>query len=179
MSTNNTGMSQNDLDAQHAEQFQTWAESDTLGGTDDVVQFPLSSDQMAAIGSTGFNEGWRLTEVEGGTFSGLYVLECEDEKNVFENDSAAEEFVRKQAGQGSEVHQWALAGHMKPVEEVGGKVVNVQLVLNVGYRLNGVSIEELMAQLESNMNHMIGNGGLTGPTEAETETYSFDVTLKG
>ncbi|MFK4136747.1 hypothetical protein ACI2KR_31440 [Pseudomonas luteola] len=49
--------------------------------------------------------------------------------------------------------------------------------LNIEYSPNGVDALELQRMLEESLQSMISNGGLTGHTEAEAESYEIKTEL--
>jgi len=50
-----------------------------------------------------------------------------------------------------------------------------RLIFNVTFEPNGVSNAELIGNMEQMVRHAMGEGLLTGETEAEIETYDFDI----
>lgn len=51
----------------------------------------------------------------------------------------------------------------------------LEVTLKVTYNLNGASFRELKAELESRIYSAIGNGMLSGDSEAEVDTYHLQV----
>ena len=66
-----------------------------------------------------FREGWILTDV-----GGRLDIQRVDELDVFENDDAALEHIREQAGKGSVLHEKALVLHGMPLPAAAGVVAN-------------------------------------------------------
>ena len=53
--------------------------------------------------------------------------------------------------------------------------IKLKLVLEVLYAQNGTSESELKTMLEDSVNHAVGNGLLTGETQATVDTWSCNV----
>jgi len=51
----------------------------------------------------------------------------------------------------------------------------LQMTLKITYRMNGVSVQELLANLNRMVAQGIGNGMLTGENPAEVEEYKLDI----
>jgi hypothetical protein len=175
-------LTQNDLDAQHAEEFQQWAEADTLDFMVDPVppattrhgRLPLTSDQMQVIDEMAQREGWLLAEHSGGKFSGRFMIDKFDEDPRFASDAEAEAFVRKLAEAGSDYHQLALAAHGQHASNVvDDKVVEVTITLKVEYRLNGIGLPVVHNLLRENLEELIGNEGLVDQLPAEVTGWSI------
>lgn len=69
---------------------------------------------LARISATAAIEGWRLFEQTAGAFAGLFMIGKDRAKDCFECDVDAEQFVRLQAANGSQVHLAAIAAHKLP-----------------------------------------------------------------
>lgn len=57
------------------------------------------------------------------------------------------------------------------------ETVNVRLTLDVTYALNGENAAEMVSRLRKMCERAIGEGMLTGETDAEVEEYSMDVVI--
>jgi hypothetical protein len=179
----NPALSQNDLDAQHAEEFQQWAEADTLGFLVDPVsaattrkgRLPLTGEQMQIIDEMAQREGWLLAEHSGGRFNAKFMIDKFDEDPRFGSDDEALAFVRKLAEAGSDYHQLALAAHDKLASEVIDKtVVKVTVILEIDYRLNGIGLPVVHNLLRENLQELIGNEGLVEHLACETTGWSIN-----
>ncbi len=69
---------------------------------------------LSLIATTAANEGWKFVEQTVGVFAGMIMIVSNHAQDRFECDVDAEQFVRYQAGQGSKIHQQALAAHKQP-----------------------------------------------------------------
>lgn len=184
MNTPKSELSQDEIDAQHAEGFQQWAEADNLSflSVDSVPpattrkgRLPLTGDQMRIIDEMAQREGWLLTEHTGGKFNAKFMIDKFDEDPRFASDAEAEAFVRKLAEAGSDYHQLALAAHDKLSSEVLDKtVVKVTVMLEVDYRLNGIGLPVVHNLLRENLEELIGNEGLVDHLPAEVKGWSID-----
>jgi len=56
------------------------------------------------------------------------------------------------------------------------QLLHLKLELDVTYRPNGASAEQLSGLLNAAVDHMLGNGMITGSTEAEIEEVICRVT---
>lgn len=176
-------LSQDDLDAQHAEGFQQWAEADTLdflsvepipAATTRQGRLPLTGDQMRIIDEMAQREGWLLGEHSGGKFNAKFMIDKFDEDPRFATDDEALAFVRKLAEAGSDYHQLALAAHDRLSSEVLDKtVVKVEVTLAVDYRLNGIGLPVVHNLLRENLQELIGNEGLVDHLPAEVTGWSI------
>jgi hypothetical protein len=70
---------------------------------------------LSLISLTAANEGWMLAKQTDGTFAGLIMIANDQALDRFECDVDAEQFVRHQAAQGSEIHRLALSIHKRPM----------------------------------------------------------------
>lgn len=75
--------------------------------------------------------------------------------------------------------KWALweeanASYGAPVSET----VTVRLTLDVAYSLNGENATEMVSRLRKMCERAIGEGMLTGETDAEVEEYSMDAVIQ-
>jgi hypothetical protein len=68
----------------------------------------------------------------------------------------------------------ALGAGIKPEVEANDLVM-LRLVLDVTYDLHGESVSDIRTRMNKAVFDAIGNGLLTGETEAEVETYSIEV----
>ena len=53
--------------------------------------------------------------------------------------------------------------------------MNLTVTLDVSYDLNGEDPREIMDHVRYSIEAMIGNGGLSGGTEAEVDEYDLDI----
>lgn len=58
------------------------------------------------------------------------------------------------------------------------ETVTVRLTLDVTYSLNGENVTEMASRLRKMCERAIGEGMLTGATDAEVEEYSMDVVIQ-
>lgn len=56
--------------------------------------------------------------------------------------------------------------------------VTLRLTLDVTYRLNGETVDEMVARLQKLCEQAIGNGMLTGESEAEVDEYSMEAKIQ-
>jgi hypothetical protein len=174
-------LSQNDLDALHAEGFQEWAmlESNFLGAPALTVStrngcLPLTRDQMKIIDDMSQREGWLLTVNYGGTDDGKYIIERMDEDSRFATDLEALAFVRKHAEAGHDYHRLALAAHGKLAKEVrDDTVTKVAVTLDIDYLTNGVGLGHLQGIVRQNLTNLIDSDGLVDLSAAEVKGWSI------
>ena len=61
---------------------------------------------------------------------------------------------------------------------IDAPTTTLRLTLDVRYFLNGENAEEMARRLEQMCHHAIGEGMLTGETEAEVDEFSIDVAIQ-
>lgn len=71
---------------------------------------------------------------------------------------------------------WAFLAEEDRKEDEGR--IKVRLILDVEYILNGENVTEMAGRLRKMCEYAIGNGMLTGETDAEVEQYSMDVAIQ-
>lgn len=132
----------------------------------DTPSLPITHDQMDqlvnflnAIGCAIYTEDGRYT-------IGVYEY-------CLPSDKAAEQRVRDRVAE-SPAYALAVMCIGKTEAEVLS-TARLKLTLDVEYLKNGVTQEELEEILSSNLQRMIGDGGLTEHTEAEVETYDVSI----
>lgn len=142
-------------------------------------KLPLTADDVVDIDTVGQTEGWIFGTVGDGS---VYAISRFDAKGVFAGDNEALAFVRKRAEEGSVFHKMAILANHRSVAEVHGDTIALRatVTLDIDYLIpKGMPElkEQLEALLHDSMTHMIGNGGLSGSTEAEVEEYSVKVSI--
>lgn len=137
---------------------------------------PLADTMIEKISEIALEDGWVFGTIDGDEGE-KFVISKHDEANVFGSDSDAYNFVMQKAGRQSVYHKMALAAHNGSYSTVTGfTTVNARVSLDIEYKVpNGMNADELEELLKANMINMIGNGGLTGETEATAEVYDLDV----
>lgn len=116
------------------------------------------------------SEVW-WTDPDEGFSSGYYTV---DSINADEVDSEDTVIILKTAAGGvAEV----FAGELKPSKpSKPAELHRLRLTMDVTYDLNEVDIDDLVRRLRKMGEWAVGEGMLTGETEAEVDQYSMDVT---
>jgi hypothetical protein len=138
---------------------------------------PLAASSIEDIDQLALSEGWLFGTVDDHGVDRFQVSN-HDDANKFASDADAYVFVKLRATAGSTLHKMALAAHgQKHSDVMGMRTVQAQVVISVTYLVpRDMNSGDLQSLLDENVSHMIGNGGLTGHTEATAEKY--DVTVK-
>lgn len=89
----------------------------------------------------------------------LLMAECGE---LFQHDRAAWEFLMEDTHEDNEASE----------------TVTVRLTLDVTYALNGENATEMVSRLRKMCERAIGEGMLTGETDAEVEEYSMDAGIQ-
>lgn len=145
---------------------------------------PLDELTIADIDAAAQSEGWLFGTILADGADRFKINGAEqfmisklDESTVFASDDEAYLFVRRKATAGSLHHKLAIAAHGQSHSVVTGLTrVKAKLEIEIDYLLppemNQADIEQL---LKDNASQFIGSGGITGDTEATTESYEVKV----
>lgn len=152
---------------------------DVHGFRDEFKDFlPLGATSIEAIDQLALSEGWVFGTIN---YRGIETFQISklDDSNKFASDADAYDFVKSKAAAGGAYHKMAMAAHGKSHSAVTGMIsVKAEVKITVTYLLPvGMKSSELHGLLDANVNHLIGSGGLTGDTEAETESYNVDIKM--
>lgn len=137
---------------------------------------PLEDLTIADIDTVAQSEGWLFGTILVDDIERFLISKL-DESKVFASDAEAYLFVRRKATAGSIRHKMALAAHGQSHAVVTGlSRLKVKLEIEINYllpsKMNHADIERL---LKDNADQFIGNGGLTGDTDATTDSYDVKV----
>lgn len=147
------------------------------------ITFPLSSADIDMIEATALNEGWVFGQIDLNDGQYVFAVSRYDMSEAFTSDEGALVFVQRLADMGSSIHQMAVAAHMQPIAQVKGykgQIINAKIIIDITYSLpEGMKARELDSLLNDNINSFIGNGGLTGDTEASVELHDATISVEG
>lgn len=152
---------------------------DVHGFRDEFKDFlPLDVTSIEAIDQLALSEGWVFGTVSDRGEDRFQISKLDD-SSTFASDADAYAFVKLKAAAGGAYHKMAMAAHGKSHCAVTGMVsVKAEVKISVTYLVPvGMKTSELHDLLDTNVNHLIGSGGLTGDTEAEAESYNVDIKM--
>lgn len=130
----------------------------------------LSSDSWLRTLAPGSEVWWN--DPADGFSSGYYTVTAILADNGVESEDTIL-CLKNDAGSEAEVYASELSA-LRPAAES----VNLRLTLDVVYYLNGENATEMVSQLSRLCEQAIGEGMLTGESDAEVEEYSMDVVIQ-
>lgn len=131
---------------------------------------PAGTDHKAWLESLKPGDTVWWTDPDAGLSSGEFTVHRIDSEHgrIFDDTIF---LLKNEAGSVNEV----LAAELCEADPNSRAQVTMRLVLDVTYTPNGVDVASLQSMLESMCTRAIGNGMLTGHTEAEVDSYSADI----
>lgn len=132
-----------------------------------------SIDQVDQLAQS---EGWLFGTVDD-CDTEVFRISKLDDSATFASDAEAYRFVTSKAAAGSVLHRMALSAHGQSRHSVTGmRPVKAKVEIDITYLLPpSMSPDDVEEILKDNIDRFIGNGGLTGDSDAMTDSYDVKV----